>query len=271
MSGLLLAALTWDPEIRGALIIVTAVAILCGSVYLLLMTNTGSRLGFLITVTGLTGWLALMGWVWVGYGIGMKGQPATWEVKEVVTGASAPELSTVEAVDTGFPGSWTALPLGNPVLGEAQASADHVLVTPTGEAAGAKGGAAERFGPVFDNLDDYTLVNAYQRGGEDYYLPGGGLERSNGFMKGWFHKPNYAVVEVKPVIAQDAIDGVPARPTADPKADSTYVIMERNLGNVRFPSFLFALANSVLFGVFAVMLHERDKAIMSARAQPATA
>ena len=51
MTGLLrVFALTisWDPTIRGYLVVATGVAVLCGSVYLLLATNTGVRLGFLI-------------------------------------------------------------------------------------------------------------------------------------------------------------------------------------------------------------------------------
>lgn len=268
----LFAALTWDPELRGALIVVTAVAILMGSVYLLLMTNTGPRLGFLLAMGGLTGWLMVMGWVWVGYGIGMKGHPPTWDVKEVVTGDDPAALTTVDRVRDGFPKGWSELKAGDPVLGEAQASADHVLA-PAAGGHGAEGGAApNRFGPVFKDLSDYTLVAAFRTGGEDYYVPGGYLERSDGFLKGWFHKPHYAVVEVRPVVDQPVEEGAaPPTPKADLSAEPTYVILERNLGNVRFPSFLFALMNTVLFGVFALMLHDRDKSLMTARAQPATA
>ena len=40
-----LAALSWNPQIKGALIVLTAVLILCGSVYLILSTNTGAAAG----------------------------------------------------------------------------------------------------------------------------------------------------------------------------------------------------------------------------------
>ena len=67
MTAQLLAALAWDPQIRGALIVVTAFVILPGSVYLLLATNTGAKLGFLLAAAGFFGWMAVMGWVmdWV--------------------------------------------------------------------------------------------------------------------------------------------------------------------------------------------------------------
>ena len=84
MTSQLLAALAWDPQIRGALIVVTAFVILPGSVYLLLATNTGAKLGFLIAAAGFFGWMAVMGWIWVVYGIGIKGDAPTWHVEEVV-------------------------------------------------------------------------------------------------------------------------------------------------------------------------------------------
>ena len=52
---------------------------LCGSIYLILATNLGARLGFLVTLAGLTGWLLLMGIIWMIYGIGLKGPEPSWE------------------------------------------------------------------------------------------------------------------------------------------------------------------------------------------------
>ena len=45
MSALL--AIGWEPELRGIIIVIIAVGTLCGSVYLILGTNLGARLGFL--------------------------------------------------------------------------------------------------------------------------------------------------------------------------------------------------------------------------------
>ena len=41
-------AIGWEPELRGILIVIIAVAVLNGSIYLLLGTNLGARLGFLV-------------------------------------------------------------------------------------------------------------------------------------------------------------------------------------------------------------------------------
>ncbi len=61
------------------LIVIISVVTFCGSVYLLLATNLGARLGFLVALTGLAGWMALMGIIWMIYGIGLKGPEPSWE------------------------------------------------------------------------------------------------------------------------------------------------------------------------------------------------
>ena len=53
-----LLAIAWEPELRGILIVIIAVVVLCGSIYMILATNLGARLGFLVALAGLTGWLA---------------------------------------------------------------------------------------------------------------------------------------------------------------------------------------------------------------------
>ena len=74
-----LAAITWSPGFRGILVVAVGVLVLMGSVYLLLATNTGARLGFLLALTGLMGWMTIMGLVWSMYGIGKQGPAAVLE------------------------------------------------------------------------------------------------------------------------------------------------------------------------------------------------
>ena len=81
----LVAGIAWDPQLRGFLAVLVGVVVLMGSVYLLLGTNLGSRLGFLVALSALFGWCTLMGLTWWIYGtIGMLGEAPKWEVKEVV-------------------------------------------------------------------------------------------------------------------------------------------------------------------------------------------
>ena len=42
-----------------------------------------TRLGFLLALTGLMGWMTIMGLVWSMYGIGKQGPAATWKVQDL--------------------------------------------------------------------------------------------------------------------------------------------------------------------------------------------
>ncbi len=86
LTPLTMAALKWDPTIRGILFPGIMIVILCGSSYVLLATNMGNRLGFLVALSALVGWLFLMSTAWLLYGIGLKGPTPYWKVREVVTG-----------------------------------------------------------------------------------------------------------------------------------------------------------------------------------------
>lgn len=287
MYGELLAALSWDPQIRGALIVLVSFVILPGSVYLLLATNTGSKLGFLLAAAGLTGWMAAMGWVWVAYGIGIKGDPPTWHVEEVVTGDIA-EVGTSEEA-AGFPEGWRKLEGGDAILGDARATAEKVLAPVDEPAHGEEeGGEAPPapVKPVFESAEDYVLTGGYARGGENYWIPGGllasesrvGNPGKNPFEKfverlkrGPFHAPHYAVIQVRPVIEQPLLGGPPPKPAPDPTEPPTSVVMVRDLGNLRFPSMMVAVSMSILFGLIANALHRRDKEVVAGGAAPATA
>ncbi len=285
MTAHLVAALAWDPQIRGALIVVTAFVILPGSVYLLLATNTGAKVGFLIAAAGFTGWMAVMGWIWVVYGIGIKGDAPTWHVDEVISGAVA-ENGTSEEVAS-FPNGWRKLIAGDPILGDATASADKVLAPSDAEESHGGGGEVAPAEPVFDDLSAYVQVGGYSRGGENFWIPGGALASetrvgnpgSNVFSKaiervkrGPFHSPHYAVIQVAPIIEQPNLGGAPPKPAGDPTKPVTSVVMVRDLGNLRFPSLMVAISMSIAFALVTNALHRRDKEIMAARlGAPATA
>jgi len=98
----LLAALAWDPGFRGILTVAVAVAILCGSVFLILATNNGARLGFLLALTGFCGWMFVMGIIWSMYGIGWKGSAPTWKLVDVVRSeqGSGEVVSSLAEADT---------------------------------------------------------------------------------------------------------------------------------------------------------------------------
>jgi len=86
MHQLLFAGLSFDPAIRGILVVTVAVAILGGSVYLIVASNTGARLGLLIVLGSLFGFLSILtGYWWITPpGIGPRGQDPSWKPIEIV-------------------------------------------------------------------------------------------------------------------------------------------------------------------------------------------
>ncbi len=95
----IIAGLAWDPEIRGFLAVLTGVVVLPGSVWLLVSTNSGPRLGTLISLAGFFGWMTIMAAIWWIYGIGYAGDAPTWEEVEIVEGTSEEGHLTFAALD----------------------------------------------------------------------------------------------------------------------------------------------------------------------------
>lgn len=81
-----LGAISFDNEIRGLLTVLLGSAILMGSVWLIISTNTGFRLGTLIAISAIFGWTVMMAFIWSLYGIGLQGARPTWEVQAIHIG-----------------------------------------------------------------------------------------------------------------------------------------------------------------------------------------
>ena len=163
-----LLAIQWDPDITGYLAVAIGVVVLCGSVYLLLATNVGTRLGFLISLCGLAGWMFLMGIIWWVYGIGLVGDGPVWSPVQVTTSLNASTIEEVRDLD-GFdldsstpPGEWNIVAEAD--AGDINAAADAEVVCPAGD---------ERLlenvsNCLFDSAQNIEHHRALQAGGERY-------------------------------------------------------------------------------------------------------
>jgi hypothetical protein len=275
-----LAGIAWDPQIRGFLATAVGVVVLMGSVYLLVATNVGTRLGFFISSAAFWGWLLIMGIVWWVYGnVGMLGQGPRWDVKEVVypttdlallqeahdldTGElPTPEVynelegedfdKVREAVEPTL-GGWKLLPESDPSFGEAKATVDEYLTEHPIAELGIEGSA--------DYITDYS----FEIGGKTR-LPDdpSRIDRITTRLRQTFlelrHPPHYAIVQVHPVIEQEAQPGeAPPLPVADESAPAVSVIMERNIGDSRFPAAMLTIGSGIMFGFTLNALHRRDK------------
>jgi hypothetical protein len=301
-----LAAIAWDPEIRNILGLLTGLILLCGSVYLLLATNTGARLGLLITLAGLFGWMTIMGIIWWIYGIGMLGEAAHWQVRDIFTGEPSvsaiepvhrlperelmPDPGTVVESDTDlaaefegrFPtlgdlievdpslveslelddrlNGWELLATADSQRGDAVASADAAL-----------GGEGQ---DIFTSTSDYKVIDVFSYGGKPRLEEGASLvERVKHKLLSiwhWQHPTHYAVVQVQPVEPVEVEVGeAPPTPQVDPDAPVFSVVLERDLGDRRFPAAMVTLAFGLLFLLTCWRLHERDK-LIAARRRAAT-
>jgi hypothetical protein len=278
----LVAALHWDPQIRGALIVIVAFLVLPGSVYLLLATNNGFKLGFLLAATALTGWAFLLSLTWAMYGIGMKGNPSQWRVKEIVSGDLIAHGAT--PVVQSFPATagsinqlqqgkavngWTLVQPGVAALADAQSTADKAL-TPAPPAAPGVKVTPPKFPPPFQTTQDYVQVGGYTKGGNNYLFRIGSYRVRFSLRHHLFylkHQPHYFVIRVQPSLPSVTLAGAaPTLPAADVTKPLTSVVMLRDEGSIRQPPVVIAISMFIFFAVFVSFLHRRDKEIMRTRA-----
>lgn len=259
MLGALLA-INWEPELRGVLTVIIGVSVLMGSVYMILGTNLGARLGFLVALAGLFGWLALMGSIWWIYGIGYKGAAPEW--KEVPGNTVIQEvdlLHTAGVLDDRFPFTaeddsveastalaarlddegWRRVAESAPEFGQAEASATVFLEEEEAFAAG-----------------EFDVTAVYEIGGEAYPKPlGDSLDQL-----AFWHHPYYTLVEVAPYQPVRIEAGrAPVAPEIDTSLQRQYVYMVRDLGSLREPAAFICIGSTIVFLSLCWLLHRRDR------------
>jgi hypothetical protein len=257
-------AINWEPELRGILITIIAVGLFCGSIYMVLATNLGARLGFLIALTGLAGWMLLMGIIWMIYGIGLRGPDPTWaevpgrtvlqdtdalyqarvfehrvEVPEDSTFTEEAELVADRFAEDG----WVLLSEDAPAFGQAAAAAGEFLEETGAFAAG-----------------EFQAVRVFDTGGERFPMIG------DFDLLAFFHKPHYVVVEVAPLVPTRTEAGrAPAAPEIDETRQRQYVYMIRDLGARRQPAFVLTIGSGLVFLAGCWLLHRRDRVVAANR------
>jgi hypothetical protein len=264
MSAIL--SVGWEPELRGILTVIIGFVALGGSTYLLLGTNIGARLGFLVSMAGLFGWMASMGAIWWAYGIGLVGELPSWQPAQPFTvvreaeqltsaeileapiqisdGSAEPDIAAAASTALVAEG-WQRLPEDNQGRGQAIAASDEIIQN-----------QAEIY-----SAGEYEAVAVYQRGGERYPKIGDKVD-----FLAFFHKPKYALVEIAPVIPQRVEPGrAPARPVIDETQPHQYVLMVRDLGSQRQPAAFITIGSTMIFGIFCWLLHRRDKMVAANR------
>jgi hypothetical protein len=238
-------AVTWQPFLRGIVVVLIGVAVLIGSVYIVLGTNLGARLGFMVVMAALFGWIALMSATWWMYGTGLKGKDPSWQPVAVFNDSTLLVNNNIignddvtAATETSGVNGWHLLASDAGERSQAIAASDDIL---------------QNQAKVFA-AGDYLSLRVWDKGGE----------RSPKFgpidFFAFWHQPHYALVEVQPVIKQNTEPGkAPPTPVVDPNAPKRYVLMERNLGNRRRPPALIFLGSTIIFLWLCRSLHRREK------------
>lgn len=304
----LFAGIAFDPGIRGILVVMVGVVVLPGSVYLILATNLGARLGLLVSLTGLFGFLVILTAIWwlSPPAIGPRGNLPSWRpveiyvnggtdqartevVNRLVSPNSLPSTATILAKNpelaTEYPNGFTLSDLkgSHADIVEGVLPADSlngwrlVSTANAGEAATAADADLVASG-IFKTTSDYKKLNVWSYGGKPTLAedcPDGGT-----FCRAWHrvssafqikNPPHYAVVQVQPVISQPTVPGqAPPIPKVDPTQPVVSVVLIRDIGNERVIPALYFVICLTLFILFAWVLHSREKTLLKNKELAAT-
>lgn len=225
-------------KLRGYFIVVFAVGLFCGSVYLLLSTNLGSRLAFLLSFSALTGFLMILGLIWsinLTPITALHGPLPRWVVKEIVADPTQAKTAAIRGIAS------TGVPLDAGAAGEVKATVDSVLT--------AEGGEFQQFA----SATDYVVVKGLRQGG--------------GSLSFFRHRPLFAVLGVQSAKKVEPLPGAaPPPPKPDPSKPVKFVILEKDLGSLRRPPFIMSMAFGILFFLSLFVMHTTERAEQKAKA-----
>jgi hypothetical protein len=250
----------WNPTILGVLVVVSAVILFCGSVYLLLGTNLGARLGFLVAFTGLMGFMVVLSVLWITTASPLntiKGRVPAWKVKQVVANLDDANIEDARTITE------DGEKVSKAESANVKAAVDEALVSEEPTAAEPE--------PPEKKFAQFTEVTEYLTG--DTYETGGG--NPNPFDFEFTHAPHIAAMEYCEVIDVETDPSLPPpEPECDPESDKQgFIILERDLGSLRVPPFVALVMFSVLFvlGLLALHWREQDEAAIEQGLRPVPA
>jgi hypothetical protein len=257
----------WYPTILGVLVVVAAVVLFVGSIFLILGTNMGARLAFLATFAALMGLMVVLSSLWVTTKSPLntlRGSVPVWQIEEFVPSTGDAEIEAVRDIqDDG-----DLVPTIE--AANVKAAVDEGLVTKQDNAVETFTAEDNEFA-LFGEVTEFLAVNTWEIGGS-----------SPSWLDGEFtHTPKYAVVEICGVAPNTQPFGVaPDAPvcaeTGTAEAENNgFVVLSYNLGDVRLPPVIAFISSLILFVLALVMFgwFERDRRaeLAAAAATPASA
>jgi hypothetical protein len=252
----------WDPTIIGILAPVSGVFLFCGSVYLLLSTNLGARLGFLVAASALTGFMVLLSALWLTTSTPLespKGRAAAWKAVEVDTSFADAKIPAIRDIaQKGTP----LLPQTATTIRSFLDSAFVRVVPPVGVKAPNQPFAQFDSGLKYITDDPKQNLHTYQIGGEPNHY--------------FWHKPEYAAVQYCVALVQTVPFGQkPPLPKCDPAVPRKVAVLEYDFGSTRLPPICYLFGSIILFIISMLGLHwyeldERERQRLAKSPVPAT-
>jgi hypothetical protein len=239
------AALQWYPTILGILVVVAAVTLFIGSVWLLLGTNLGARLGFLITSTSFMGFMMILSVLWITTASPLespKGRVASWSVVENVSDLSQAKTDAVRGINDAQHKA-AAIDASN-----VAAAVDAALITKVSTPTITYTPNDNRFAK-FSAITDFQILQTWTVGGSNPQ-----------FWKGEFnHATKYAVIQYCAVAQVQQTFGLPPLPPQCASSERGYIVAKYDYGTLRLPPFFVLVISALLFGLGLLMLHWREK------------
>ena len=243
----------WNPTLIGVFTVLCAVGLFCGSTYLLLATNLGARLGFLVASAGLTGFLVLLTTLWLttpGSATGNSdldpphGNSASWKMVELLSDPAQSKIAPVRELPTkGAPGQASLVTQVKPAIDAAIVSAQPVA----GQSA-----PVQPFATLgISSSTDYLLAFP---GSKSFEYP----DKTENFF---WHRHRYAAMEL--CLARKDSTGAlvngPNGPVCDALKPTQFAILSYNYGSVRKPVVFYWLFSVLFFLLFLLGLHWYEK------------
>jgi hypothetical protein len=205
----------------------------------------------------------------------LKGRIPGYEVNESIAGDDFAR-SKIEAIQTIGPKNKLDLAETTNV----KAAIDTLVLIPK-SSGGEPAELPDEF-QTFESSTDYLVAAAYSTGGGAWldknspYLHLGDIKVSTDASFPWVHVtahvPSYSVAVLCPIDieAQQVPFGDPIpEPTCDPDKQATTIVLEKDLGSLRFPPFMVMVSSGIMFALFLLGLHWRERDLQELAEQEA--
>ncbi len=263
----------WYPTILGVLVVISAVALFCGTIYILLATNMGARLGFLVATGGLSGLMVLLSLLWLTNPSPvntLKGRIPAWKAVEAIDSGdiARSKIPAVQQINE------KGHDLPQTDVANVKAAVDLNLIINTNQLTGEILAGSYGKYAIYQDATGYIVTKNQLTGGGEIFsqvkVTGGG-----GFP--WLHvslhKPKYVVVTLCKTDPSLSATEVPfgQKPPLPKCADANrqVLVLERDLGSLRVPPFVTFLAASILFGLTLLAMHWRERDLQDQAAKVA--